>query len=203
MCSNPIILASTCPKFKIKESFEKLRTWTDGQTDVGGCRVRWVKIPESFPTSIRGFSGSNDEDILWNFPNWFIRNLRNGVLFYRQLQADCLYHINCLYNFPAYTWRQKRNAFPGLCNGSIFMIQKNLIIISGTEPRFLCWEIKLTVSYIDNSSYCTMFWMWRIQSQLHWLWKIQSTIPLFLQLMTAYLQILQIYPCSLDQMLVF
>ena len=116
------------------------------------CTIRWVKIPESFPTSIRGFSGSNDEDILWNFPNWFIRNLRNGVLFYRQLQADCLYHINCLYNFPAYTWRQKRNAFPGLCNGSIFMIQKNLIIISGTEPRFLCWEIKLTVSYIDNSS---------------------------------------------------
>ena len=36
------------------------------------------------------------------------------------------------------------------------MIQKNLIIISGTEPRFLCWEIKLTVSYIDNSCYWTL-----------------------------------------------
>ena len=128
-------------------------SWRWGEMHLQAIYIsRWVKIPESFPTSIRGFSGSNDEDILWNFPNWFIRNLRNGVLFYRQLQADCLYHINCLYNFPAYTWRQKRNAFPGLCNGSIFMIQKNLIIISGTEPRFLCWEIKLIVSYIDNSS---------------------------------------------------
>ena len=101
----------------------------------------WVTLSESFRTSIRGFSGSNHEDIFWNFPNWSTSNLRNWVSIYRQLQADCLYHINCLYNFPAYTWRQKRNAFPGLCNGSIFMIQKNLIIISGTEPRILCSEV--------------------------------------------------------------
>ena len=101
----------------------------------------WVKIPESFRTSIRGFSGSNHEDIFWNFPNWSTSNLRNWVSIYRQLQADCLYHSNCLYNFPAYTWRQKRNAFPGLSNGSILMIQKNLIIISGTEPRILCSEV--------------------------------------------------------------
>ena len=101
----------------------------------------WVTLSESFRTSIRGFSGSNHEDIFWNFPNWSTSNLRNWVSIYRQLQADCLYHINCLYNFPAYTWRQKRNAFPGLCSGSIFMIQKNLIIILGTEPRILCSEV--------------------------------------------------------------
>ena len=100
-----------------------------------------VTLPESFRTSIRGFSGSNHEDIFWNFPNWSTSNLRNWVSIYRQLQADCLYHVNCLYNFPAYTWRQKRNAFPGLCSGSIFMIQKNLIIILGTEPRILCSEV--------------------------------------------------------------
>ena len=101
----------------------------------------WVTLSESFRTSIRGFSGSNHEDIFWNFPNWSTSNLRNWVSIYRQLQADCLYHVNCLYNFPAYTWRQKRNAFPGLCSGSIFMIQKNLIIILGTEPRILCSEV--------------------------------------------------------------
>ena len=72
----------------------------------------WVTLSESFRTSITGFSGSNQEDIFWNFPNWSTSNLRNWVSIYRQLQADCLYHINCLYNFPAYTWRQKRNAFP-------------------------------------------------------------------------------------------
>ena len=103
--------------------------------------LRRVTLPESFRTSIRGFSGSNHEDIFWNFPNWSTSNLRNWVSIYRQLQADCLYHSNCLYNFPAYTWRQKRNAFPGLGNGSILMIQKNLIIISGTEPRILCSEV--------------------------------------------------------------
>ena len=96
---------------------------------------------ESLRTSIRGFSWSNHEDIFWNFPNWSTSNLRNWVSIYRQLQADCLYHSNCLYNFPAYTWRQKRNAFPGLGNGSILMIQKNLIIISGTEPRIPCSEV--------------------------------------------------------------
>ena len=105
------------------------------------CTIIWVTLPESFRTSIRGFSGSNHEDIFWNFQNWSTSNLRNWVSIYRQLQADCLYHVNCLYNFPAYTWRQKRNAFPGLCSGSIFMIQKNLIIISGTEPRILCSEV--------------------------------------------------------------
>ena len=105
------------------------------------CRVIWVTLSESFRTSIRGFSGSNHEDIFWNFPNWSTSNLRNWVSIYRQLQADCLYHVNCLYNFPAYTWRQKRNAFPGLCSGSIFMIQKNLIIILGTEPRIVCSEV--------------------------------------------------------------
>ena len=105
------------------------------------CTLIWVTLSESFRTSIRGFSGSNHEDIFWNFPNWSTSNLRNWVSIYRQLQADCLYHVNCLYNFPAYTWRQKRNAFPGLCSGSIFMIQKNLIIISITEPRILCSEV--------------------------------------------------------------
>ena len=84
--------------------------------------IIWVALPESFRTSIRGFSESNHEDIFWNFPNWSTSNLRNWVSIYRQLQADCLYHVNCLYNFPAYSWRQKRNAFPGLCSGSIFMI---------------------------------------------------------------------------------
>ena len=108
---------------------------------VEGCVIIWVTLSESFRTSIRGFSGSNHEDIFWNFPNWSTSNLRNWVSIYRQLQADCLYHVNCLYNFPAYTWRQKRNAFPGLCSGSIFMIQKNLIIILGTEPRILCSEV--------------------------------------------------------------
>ena len=105
------------------------------------CTLIWVTLSESFRTSIRGFSGSNHEDIFWNFQNWSTSNLRNWVSIYRQLQADCLYHVNCLYNFPAYTWRQKRNAFPGLCSGSIFMIQKNLIIILGTEPRILCSEV--------------------------------------------------------------
>ena len=112
-----------------------------GKLASGWCRLIWVTLSESFRTSIRGFSGSNHEDIFWNFPNWSTSNLRNWVSIYRQLQADCLYHVNCLYNFPAYTWRQKRNAFPGLCSGSIFMIQKNLIIILGTEPRILCSEV--------------------------------------------------------------
>ena len=117
--------------------------WNFKQLDVGATiwPIRRVTNPESFLTTIRGFSRSNYEDILWNFPNWSIRNLWNWVFIYRQLQADCLYHINCLYNFPAYTWRQKRNAFPGLCSGSIFMIQKNLIIILCTEPRILCSEV--------------------------------------------------------------
>ena len=138
--------------------------------------LRWVTLPESFRTSIRGFSGSNHEDIFWNFPNWSTSNLRNWVSIYRQLQADCLYHSNCLYNFPAYTWRQKRNAFPGLCNGSIFMIQKNLIIISGTEPRFLCWEIKLTVSYIDNSSYWALRQI-ESRNRLAWFPHLQGAKP--------------------------
>ena len=120
--------------------------------------VIWVTLSESFRTSIRGFSGSNHEDIFWNFPNWSTSNLRNWVSIYRQLQADCLYHVNCLYNFPAYTWRQKRNAFPGLCSGSIFMIQKNLIIILGTEPRILCSEVirKNNSSMTQLSVHCSL-----------------------------------------------
>ena len=120
---------------KLLTNFQRLQSTTIHYTLI------WVTLSESFRTSIRGFSGSNHEDIFWNFPNWSTSNLRNWVSIYRQLQADCLYHVNCLYNFPAYTWRQKRNAFPGLCSGSIFMIQKNLIIILGTEPRILCSEV--------------------------------------------------------------
>ena len=121
--------------------------------------IRRVALPESFRTSIRGFSGSNHEDIFWNFPNWSTSNRRNWFSIYRQPQADCLYHINCLYNFPAYTWRQKGNAFPGLCNGSIFMIQKNLIVISGTEPSILCSEVirKNNSSMTQLNTYVT-FW---------------------------------------------
>ena len=123
--------------------------------------IIWVTLSESFRTSIRGFSGSNHEDIFWNFPNWSTSNLRNWVSIYRQLQADCLYHVNCLYNFPAYTWRQKRNAFPGLCSGSIFMIQKNLIIILGTEPRILCSEVicknNSSMTQLNKHS-CDMFY---------------------------------------------
>ena len=122
--------------------------------------IIWVTLSESFWTSIRGFSGSNHEDIFWNFPNWSTSNLRNWVSIYRQPQADCLYHINCLYNFPAYTWRQKRNAFPGLCSGSIFMIQKNLIIILGTEPRILCSEVirKNNSSMTQLIIQCSQLW---------------------------------------------
>ena len=143
--------ASRVKNIKTKLSDNKISNQLDNRTkqaeklkscsEAWLCGLRWVTLPESFRTSIRGFSGSNHEDIFWNFPNWSTSNLRNWVSIYRQLQADCLYHSNCLYNFPAYTWRQKRNAFPGLCNGSILMIQKNLIIISGTEPRILCSEV--------------------------------------------------------------